>query len=295
MTTRRKKMQGIVTYTPKLCEEILGRSDPNFRNNLPDHARALAEDMKEGRWVLNGESIIFAPGGKKVIEGRHRMMACILSGVSFKSYTVTLPRGADVEKILPTINTGKPKRLADFLRWKGERNATELGSALRLVWRLQHGTVRTYRDAPTVTQLLNLLEDNRTLPTFITQSRRLRPLLPPSIGAGIVFLGVHGREEDEFAESFLSAVATGMELKEKHPAYVLRRALIRNVSSQAKMPTSYKAALTVLTWNAFVQRLDMQRLRWSDTGPNRSVFPSLLTIDDSGIIDGEVPTPPETP
>lgn len=73
---------------PKSAEHLLTFNHPNNRKPSDKVVQRLAKDMSEGRWRLNGEAIVFDTLGH-LVNGRHRLNAVILSGVTIETAIVT--------------------------------------------------------------------------------------------------------------------------------------------------------------------------------------------------------------
>ena len=111
--------------TPEMAEAFL---EGNTHNRLVKtvNFKKLVDDMAAGRWDFNGESIKFAEDGT-LLDGQHRLLACVESGKPFIAIIVTgLPAVAQ-----ETIDTGSSRSLADVLRLRGYASANELSSFLR--------------------------------------------------------------------------------------------------------------------------------------------------------------------
>ncbi len=106
-----KVMISIEEITPEIAEKYL---DLNYESNRPlkqVSVNQLARDMSEGNFILNPSApIIFTEKGK-LIDGQHRLWACVQSGCSFKSFVV---RGAD-EKTYEVIDIGNTRSVADVV------------------------------------------------------------------------------------------------------------------------------------------------------------------------------------
>ena len=80
---------GVHTIMPESAEELL-------RRNLPGANRKAslstiiyyAHQMKAGEWPLTGQPLIFDADGK-LVDGQHRLWACLLAGVPFTTFVVT--------------------------------------------------------------------------------------------------------------------------------------------------------------------------------------------------------------
>lgn len=69
--------------TPEEAEEYLSRNDVNNRTINLEKVKVFADDMKKGKWQLNGEAIRFNEMGT-LVDGQHRLMAIIKAGVPVK-------------------------------------------------------------------------------------------------------------------------------------------------------------------------------------------------------------------
>lgn len=89
------------------------KTDTSKRNRTINHNRVFdyANDMKAGKWAVNGETIKFDEDGI-IVDGQHRMMACIKSGVPFKTMvTYNVPRDT-----FDTIDVGNLRTANQTLR-----------------------------------------------------------------------------------------------------------------------------------------------------------------------------------
>jgi len=121
--------------TPAMCTAWLDKNE----NNRPlhnKHVNTLARSMVRGDWVVNGESLKFDQSGN-VLDGQHRMWACIEANVPFRTMiVVNLPRST-----FDTIDTGEIRKATDILSMKGESNVNIVVAALKHVGRYHTGTM----------------------------------------------------------------------------------------------------------------------------------------------------------
>lgn len=73
----------IVNISPQIAEEYL-KTNINNRKLQFKRVTQYAEDMRNGKWQLNGESIKFNKSGK-LIDGQHRLAAVIKSKATIQS------------------------------------------------------------------------------------------------------------------------------------------------------------------------------------------------------------------
>lgn len=81
----------IEKITPEIAAEYLKVNVKNYRKLQRSVMKRYAEDMKAGRWQMNGEPIVFDNNGM-LKNGQHRLAAVILSGVTVE---MTVIRGID--------------------------------------------------------------------------------------------------------------------------------------------------------------------------------------------------------
>lgn len=115
----------IVRITPTMAAEMLNRNTHNRPINK-SHVKHFCEIMQRGEMVMNGETIIL-DADDVVLNGQHRLSACVQSGIPFDSMIVS---GIDLEAF-KTIDGGKKRSVADSLSMQGETNATNLASAVQ--------------------------------------------------------------------------------------------------------------------------------------------------------------------
>lgn len=116
---------GIETITTDIANEYLSH---NISNRKPNKAQIgyYARMMREGKWMLNGESIVFDNKGN-LIDGQHRLMAVVASGATIKSVVV---RNVDGDSFA-TIDQGKARCAKDSFSIMNIPNSTNISAAIR--------------------------------------------------------------------------------------------------------------------------------------------------------------------
>lgn len=112
--------QKVFKVTPAHAEKWLEMNTGN-RRIRPSHVRHLANQMKQGRWMLSPEPIVFSP--KRLLDGQHRLSAVLMSGCTIEA-SVALVQNEDVFRVLDQgINrnnsdlTGIPSPVLQPLQW----------------------------------------------------------------------------------------------------------------------------------------------------------------------------------
>ena len=140
-----KIIKKTIEITPELAEKWLEKNDQNQRHVISAHVRRLAEDMKSGKWEQNGETIKFDTEGN-LLDGQHRLLACIEAGVSFTSIVVTGIQNA----ARMTIDVGTQRTPKDVLRFGGHKEIglPHVTTISPFYWGGRTGMKEAYRLSP---------------------------------------------------------------------------------------------------------------------------------------------------
>lgn len=117
------------TITPQQASVMLGSNTHN-RNLKTSVVERYMRDMQAGKWMVNGESISISTEGV-LLNGQHRLTACVRSGVTFRTMVV---RNVSPEAF-HTIDQNIPRNHADVLGisgdiWGGLRSSIERGAGV---------------------------------------------------------------------------------------------------------------------------------------------------------------------
>ena len=130
--------------TPKIAQEFLITNIANRAVNV-SIVKAYASELSKGSFITNGDSIRFDINGN-LIDGQHRLLAIIMSGVSAN---ILLVYGLPVEAF-KTIDCGKKRSAADILKIEGVDNSTNISAGIRKYLALKDGT---YTRKPLISNL----------------------------------------------------------------------------------------------------------------------------------------------
>lgn len=118
----------IQIITPAKAQAMLAATTSKNRSLSKGIVSAYADDMSNGRWQENGESIILDDNGN-VLDGQHRLSAIVISGVS---QTMTVVSGVSPQ-CFKTIDTGRKRTNSDLLTIVGMKDARLLAAILAAV------------------------------------------------------------------------------------------------------------------------------------------------------------------
>lgn len=258
-----------VTITPRTAKKYLAKNTKNRPVNVAT-VEMYADLMRRGLWILNGDVIRFDEADE-LIDGQHRLMACVLANTSFQSYVVTdLPKGA-----FDTIDQGKPRRHNDVLAAAGEENYTVLAGALNVLVRLRNPNFETCKPKFAAHDLKALLKANPGLRQSVLESRSAKVIAPSKVAA---LLYVFGLRDAERAKLFFERVESGLGLTKDMPEYILRQTLMVKPAHGARLSATHVVALTIKAWNAVVDNVPLRSLRYiaSEEFPTISGAPAAF-------------------
>lgn len=144
-----------VEITPEIAEIWLKTNRKN-RPLRKDWVARLARDIKDGLWQASGQTIIFDANGM-LIDGQHRLAACVQAGQAIASMVVW---GARPDAAFRVIDSGHIRTVSELL---GLHKA--LTAAMRYQWKYREGNSLQSSGIPTASapQVYNLYLENPIL------------------------------------------------------------------------------------------------------------------------------------
>ena len=257
----------IESITPDMAMALLESNNFANRPVSQDRVSEYAEMMQNGRWALNGETLIFGTNGE-LLNGQHRLWAIVESGMTVQILVV---RGVD-PAVFHTIDTGMKRSRAQVLAMRGYRNAGRLSATTSWVayWDMHKtfptGKLQTVGKADpmfcenVLTQHPMIEECDRVMATYkMPLMRQAKPLL---VALYVIFREHSPEHADEFFRrlNVLEFGGTGCPLK----------ALVATTSSAwvlSKMERSprFRAVYWFKAFNAFLTGSSVAMLRCGDT------------------------------
>jgi len=280
-----KPTAGIENITPERAKEYLKTMVFNRKLNQTK-VLGLAMEMDAGRWVLNGQTVVFNSKGN-MIDGQHRMEACALAGKPFMTHVV---RGIDNERAFATIDVGGGRTHSDIFSIAGVSDPANASAAAHILFHVKKGTLVSLPGPSLVErpaarrlvkgsakfsgypinsttipkeELLAFFEPYKNRVSVALQEMdtvRIQRVFPRSMAAALYVL--FSEKSAEEAHAFMRAIATGEGLAMTDPAYVLRERLMQN-KRDTKGKLSRWAVLLMLmkAWNARRSNEKMRYIR----------------------------------
>lgn len=244
----------VVTITPSLAAEYL----KNNKNNRPirnGHVKFLADQMRNGQWVLNGAPIIFV--GRALIDGQHRLSAIIKSGRPVSVLVVRMPLSVQARHVFDTIDQNVVRDGKDVLAIRGEVNCSTLATILRELHSYDKGIEQRCRYSNR--QILEFLEtypDARESAFFASTNNKKSGSALMTRGQWGFFHYVLSRIDKDDALDFLTKLLIGADISVGHPVHTLRNHLFKlqinfKESTSLGMRSPKLRELVFQTWNAY--------------------------------------------
>lgn len=248
------------TITPKQAERMLEKvhNRPLTKSRIAKYARV----MQKGRWVLNFEWIGLDEFGA-VIEGQHRLHACVEAGIPIRALVVIgIPR-----ELFPSLGVSKPRGVADNIALVGKSNAAGVGAALVFLHRVEKGMAlytTGVGSRPENDEALELLARHPGIEDSYVRAARCRRVYP-HLGMLAYLHYEFAKRNRDLADAFVAKLAEGTGLKDGDPAHALRERLIDARRPQNRPTQKYVMAITIKAWNyAVAGRRAPKFLRWSE-------------------------------
>lgn len=259
--------------SPDTAMAMMERNKSDEWSNRPHSEKGVARYVKamKAGWKYTGEPIIFSKSGD-LLNGQHRLMACIEAGASFDCLVVF---GID-DDAFKYMDIGIARTAAHIFAIEGIANHAVVAAAVRLLLGYKNNT--GWRGlAPDVENsvLLDFYYQHQRLQDSLTYSRPLyRELgLSPRWGAFLHYICAEKHREE--ANGFCGAVSTGIGLtKKSSPAYRIRQRLIQDaMSTSDKLSDSHKGAYFIQAWNAHRAGSGVPSFRWRTAQTPDEAFP----------------------
>lgn len=250
--------------TPEMAELLL-KKNPDNRNIKKVRVVEIRADLEAGRYVLNGEPIIVSRDGL-LNDGQHRLLACVESGVAFRSLVVF---GVTRSSRL-TLDQGGARTVADYLDMAGKEDHTKVMATVgRMLWqfkntgKINQGAGKTGRGWPTKAESLALIEGHereilRNIQAVTTTSKLIGSY------SFVVFCRVLLERADRtMGPVFIDRLLDGVNLKAESPIFMLRERFIND--PKMRQPERFEAVIR--SWNALRTGKPLSRIMITGTVP----------------------------
>lgn len=253
-----KQKMKLMTITPKMAAEILERTAKagvKNRNITQSTIEKYANAIKNGRWKLNSQTIVLDENGC-IIDGQHRLSACVLAGVPFTTYVA---KGLNRDEVFDTIDCGRTRTLSQLLAMQGRKYSRSISGIITGAAEIM-SEGHTANHSRCISNQDGMEEYNRNQSHYdfaaevgvpsVVYSRSMTPKL----AGAIVYVLVHHLHQDP---AVVKDFVTGINSISTHSNKTIdsvRKWLARH--SHTKISERIKLANVINAWNAFATGTD---------------------------------------
>lgn len=260
--------------TPTYANYLLTLNSKNRKVN-DRRVNRYASEMMQGLWKFNGDAIRISKSGV-ILDGQHRLMACVKSGVSFNSVVIN---GLD-DSVFDTIDIGKIRSTGDVFYIKGVKSASQKSSIIRSYLSMKNDSFGTpASEGSTSITNTKAINEYNSRPEYwdALTNETMRLYNAFNMVASASFIGsfcalFNDIHEDniviDFCENMYVNNTSGLNVID-----VMRNHLIRNRVSTRKMKRLTLNAYYIKTFNAFVTNKDMKIISFNE---EREEFPQII-------------------
>lgn len=238
-------------FARSLLESNIGNRSKKFHK-----IREYADDMRSGRWRLNGETIKIATDGR-ILDGQNRLEAVLLADTKVRmSFALEIHDEAQ-----QTMDSGSKRNVADKLKFRGvEVNGQKAG--VIATGMLVYQNVSAISD----TRQIEFVESHIS---EIARAIEISSTAMKELGSQKLFgtaAMILDSVDAEHAETFMQLLGTGEMLARGNPILTLRNKFLTmeriTVNSRGGMMNNL--ALVFKAWNAWRDGKSMRVIRFGE-------------------------------
>ncbi|ALN78561.1 hypothetical protein [Lysobacter antibioticus] len=252
-----------VSVTPEIAGHWLRRND----TNRPVRKKAVTQyvnDLKNGRWQQNGETVKFGRSGR-LLDGQHRIAAIAAAGVAQPMLIVT----GVADGAFDTIDTGRRRTSTDVLIIEGIGvfEARIAAAALPMIMNYRSGLLPHSSMRYPNHELLDCwasLPQVRASSQFVTKLPHR--MVPISQSKTLFLHWAFARHDVAAADQFIEGLFVGDRLDRTGAVFHLRERLLLDRVERRKADDGAQLHACIKAWNA--ERAHRRVRGW------RALFPS---------------------
>ena len=264
-------MKTEVRKVNKATAEMMLKKNYSNRKLTMSNVRFLSRQMKEGKWLFDGQPIRFDEFGR-LLDGQHRLNAIIHSDTE-QEFLIVSGIPSDSFKVM---DTGKNRSGGDALSILGVEYANYVSATARLVIKHKKGSYSVTGSESKIsnTDVVEWYENNKEVVEVAKKSYDLYKAFSKVLSMSYIMYLIYVFSEKNVieAELFIDELCYGTNIDRKSPSNVLRRVLISDKMSKSSMSANHKNAIIFKAWNAFRMKKSISILRYNKETEN---FPIL--------------------
>ncbi len=261
-----------IVFDKDIAEAVLAYNTGNRRPNKRK-LQQLVGQMQRGEFINTGEPVIISKEGI-LNDGQHRLQAVVEADVEV-DMDVRFGISRDAFRM---TDTGASRTPGDVLTIMGAHAGGQVSSTVRLLLLYERGLPDSVREFVSHEEIARAFERWHDVEDVVAAvNGHAFPKAVKSVPLyATAFLASRTPAKAKL-ETWLDAVATGLDVGREHPAYQLRERLLRGIPAATREGLMERFALMVKSWNLFARgdTVPMREFRWTATGKNAEAFPAV--------------------
>ena len=253
-----------------------------------------AEDMRAGRWMMNGQPIVVEKFGVdqwRVINGRKRLLALQKAQTTIPTVLVILwpeTQKRQFHSLDTIIDAHRKRRASDYVSMLNPTAPRVIAAALQYIWAWRNGTWK--RGLATTSQLLDVYhrmpgihKSYDAISNKYNEIKGPRPIL-------VAWHAMLSVVDPKGSEEFFKGVHDFSNLPPRDPRRVLGIRLAGIVDGEATISKQTLHALIAKAWNAWRQNEKISSLRMAPNEPMPTIegWDGLPEVADSNALPREI-------
>lgn len=271
----------IEEITPETAKQWLGLNHVNRRLADPIVNR-ITGIIERGEWMEDCTDGIGLDVDGGVINGQHRLNAIMNSGRTVRALVVRNVR----PEVIKIIDQGRGRTFVQWLQMQGNiAQPNVVGPAVEWLHRMNHGLEIALPTAnkPTIPQLLELFTDHPQIVFSVDPAHEaFRGLGGPPKSMLTAYHYTFASVDAELADEFFTGLASGVDLPENSPTYVLRERLHKELKKDSanRVRNYVMCAWLVKAWEAARDGVEVneRQLMWKSAGRGGQPFPKVSEV-----------------
>ena len=253
-----------------------------------------AEDMRAGRWMMNGQPIVVEKIGIdqwRVINGRKRLLALQKAKTTIPTILVIIwPKNQKnkVHSLDTIIDAHRKRRASDYVSMLNPTAPRVIAAALQYIWAWRSGTWK--RGLATTSQLLDVYHRmpgiHKSYDAISNKYNEIKGPRPILVAWHAMLSVVDAKDSEEFFKGVhdFSALAS------RDPRRILGIRLAGIVDGEATISKQTLHALIAKAWNAWRRSEKISSLRMAPNEPMPTIegWSGLPEIDESNAVPREI-------
>lgn len=237
-----------VKVTPEMAAEFLEKYNTKNRSMRPMHVAKIAQDIVDGRWLMNGATIVIG-NDNTLLDGQHRLAAIVRSKTPVDMIIVT---GVSSNS-MPTIDGNIPRKAYDILSLDGHVNSRSLVAVARMLMCVKDGNLsgRPNYSNIEISDFVTLRPD---IAKSISITKDMKGICPASIIGTWHYLAFNVSKYLIASEAAFSVMKSGIPAYDGDPIHLFRERMIKLSTAEKHLDTQRMALFYTLVsaWNDFI-------------------------------------------